>query len=142
MNNYTDKIVVVQLSSGTQLISAVKGDIDGEALIFDYPFELSVVTDLTGQTKLYVNRYLPYAKDAEVIVAINNIESVAIASDIYKSFYEQKVTQFKALSSKKLDETDSMYDDSYGYGDDEDHEEDPDDLYGNPLFHKGNTTSH
>lgn len=134
--------MVFTLSSGVTVLAKVEENLD-TTMIVSYPFEMELVIDTTGTSRLYLSRYLPYSKDNLVILVTGNIESLCITSDAYSTYYHQKVSDYKALVSGDLD---TYYTRPSDAGSNEpgldDYDLDEEEMIGGEGYHSGNTTIH
>jgi hypothetical protein len=106
-------IVVLQLSSGTTVISSIEKKTETE-LVLNYPLEMNFSFDDEDNTRLYLNRFMPYSSDDLVTVRLATIEGQAVCSAKYLELYKTRVEQFKKVAkqvqftnSEDLNEDDS-----------------------------------
>ncbi len=93
--------------------------------------EITVSYDQSGASRMYLARYMPYADGEHVFLYTSQIETLAIASEIYANFYDQKVSQFRKAISGPLDDDFS-----------DEVSESEEEVDESQIIHKHNTTIH
>jgi hypothetical protein len=127
-------IQVIQMTSGTLVISEVVGSTKSE-MILRYPLEMNFTYEESGATRLYLQRWMPYSENNEVTINAGTIESKTICSTKYREMYGVRIAHFKELVQSALEYMSGEQDSE------NEHDEDESDGY-EPESHSETKTLH
>lgn len=133
----SDKVVVLQLSSGTQVMGRVIDENDSFCLVH-FPMEITVQFDAFGASRLYLSRYMPYSQNDCCVLYHSGIESLTICNDTYSSYYFQRMKAYRKSLESDLEKS---LEDEPNHASFESQEEDKE-FEESSSTHSGNTTKH